>query len=319
MNPEVLEGSTEGVATVAGGQLLEQCFQQPYYSVTNFATESFGTETHEHISLSDVTTNLARRHLQEIKQTVDQIVPKTHSVAALRRTLRELYSRESAHLFEFFHQPISSISAVQTAIHLLRRFGRSDYSAKAVKIKDLCLDVCVESALEGLNAKLAAAAATDLSGCIHQWQILTDSWKTASSEMLKAQGRLETAVNNLQSLQKKISDILLLPTNDEYGAILDATEKYLRRAFEENKIEDAYKEFIENCKTLYCLQDLIASFRFLVNAQTEPICSVCLTEPVSMTTVPCGHTFCQTCGQRQTMTCYICRSTVSQKIKIFFS
>jgi hypothetical protein len=270
-------------------------------------------------SISDITINLVRRELQEIKQMSDQTIPKLQTINIMKRSLREFYNRETMHLFEFFNSNISSIEGINVTMVLMKRFGRPDYNPKAVKIKDLIFNKSSTKNLDDINAKLRKCISKDLSGCAEQWHILVDIWKSAVTNTLKAQTLLESRIITFQAVQKKITNILTLPINDSYSPILEATENYLKKVFQDNQLEEAYKDFIENSKTVYILHDFINAFRQLVNAQTEPICGVCLTEAVSFVTIPCGHTFCQTCSQRQTLTCYICRSNVKERMKIYFS
>jgi hypothetical protein len=51
----------------------------------------------------------------------------------------------------------------------------------------------------------------------------------------------------------------------------------------------------------------------------EPLCVVCINEPVNHVFVPCGHTFCGQCTKRLTAVCFICRTEIRQKMRIYFN
>lgn len=283
-------------------------------------TEVYSQEesTEQTYPIAETTQNLFKVHLQELRGTAEQIVPKLNTITTLKRSLREFYTRQSTHLFEFFDAPLETSEPLSQAVTILKRFSRFP-PTKVTKIKDLLLDTQCESALQTINEKLAQRPSTDISGCVQQWQTLVEIWKQATQEFLKAQTRLEAKLANYSEIHKKVTQILLLPSNDAYEGILKATEEYLRLAFEENQIDDVYKECIYHAKTLYLLQDSIQSFRHLMNSPTEPVCSICITEPVMFVIAPCGHTFCQTCCQRQSLTCFICKGVAKEKVRLFFS
>ena len=48
-------------------------------------------------------------------------------------------------------------------------------------------------------------------------------------------------------------------------------------------------------------------------------CAVCLDKAANVVMVPCGHIFaCQTCGQKL-KECAVCRASVSQVLKVYYS
>ena len=63
----------------------------------------------------------------------------------------------------------------------------------------------------------------------------------------------------------------------------------------------------------------MATIRQMINVSTEPLCSICFNDVVSLVSIPCGHTFCTSCGGKQITSCYICRVHVRERIKIYFS
>ena len=99
---------------------------------------------------------------------------------------------------------------------------------------------------------------------------------------------------------------------------MKANEEYLEMIYKENQIEDDYKKVIEAYRRFVALRDVVMTSRGIVAQESEPLCSICLDEPVAFTLTPCGHTFCQTCIRRQNGTCFICRSAIRDKVKLYF-
>ena len=101
--------------------------------------------------------------------------------------------------------------------------------------------------------------------------------------------------------------------------MIESTQAYLKHAFEKHGIEQDYLNLIEALKKISVLTEMISAIRQIVNAASEPLCSICVEHIVCSVSIPCGHTFCESCSNRQTMTCYICRLPVRERVKIYFS
>ena len=55
-----------------------------------------------------------------------------------------------------------------------------------------------------------------------------------------------------------------------------------------------------------------------IQKENVRMCTICLTKPLSMCLINCGHCMCEDCSNRCARgRCYICRATVTEKIKIF--
>jgi dTDP-4-amino-4,6-dideoxygalactose transaminase len=93
----------------------------------------------------------------------------------------------------------------------------------------------------------------------------------------------------------------------------------VKKIFEDNNIEEIYNDTIKHLKKIVILTDAMAIIRQIVNVSTEPLCSICFQEVVSLVSIPCGHTFCISCGGKQLTNCYICRIPVKDRVKIYFS
>jgi hypothetical protein len=88
--------------------------------------------------------------------------------------------------------------------------------------------------------------------------------------------------------------------------------------YKENDIEESYKLFIESYRRFVILKEMMTIHRVTDLLDKEPLCSICMSEAVTHTISPCGHTFCGTCAKRQTVQCYMCRTSIRERIRIYF-
>lgn len=266
--------------------------------------------------VSTVLRNLVQKQGHEIKDVAEASVPRVAIGQTIKKTFRDFYHKETQSVFQFLDSPLTPL--LQRAQQVLKRFGRADYSANRVKVKDLLFDCSVSPQLTALNAVFQKPS-TDLSGWVLQTRGVIDAWRVATTELQEVEVQLNRTLTAFTEIHQKVKGILQLPEADGYEQLLMSVEEYIKGVFKTQNVEESYRNYIEALKKVSILTDSLTAIRAIVNTPVEPLCSVCITEPVCITSVPCGHTFCQQCGNRQTLTCYVCRSPVKDRIKIFLS
>lgn len=95
----------------------------------------------------------------------------------------------------------------------------------------------------------------------------------------------------------------------------------LQSLLDENKIqrEKCVEEISDYVKLLKeCVNTLDETERH--NFENPYLCGICVERNITHVFRPCGHTICQTCMNTQHMwNCHICRKSIGEKIKVFFS
>lgn len=262
--------------------------------------------------------NFVSRQIPEIRDAAEGTVPKLCQLQELKKNFREFYSKYAIHCFEYLDSPLTP--NLEQAEIIVKRFGRSDYNANRVKIRDLLLDLDCSDIVEQLNSQIQVSSQpSGMFEWLHLTKSILGSWKAACAELANAEKRLNNQIALFQDTFKKAQTILTMPEVDAYRGILKSMEDYLKAVFDAHNIEKIYAEYKYALKKVAVLADAISYVRVFANSSVEPVCSVCFSEPVSMASIPCGHTFCQQCANRQSITCYICRASVKDKIKVYFS
>ena len=98
--------------------------------------------------------------------------------------------------------------------------------------------------------------------------------------------------------------------SNEVKTFLDRMKIFERETY--NEIMDEYRKFI-------ALREVLQVVRKRELKEVEPLCTICFNDTISYAFVPCGHTFCQTCVKKQSLSCSICRSSVRERLKLFLS
>jgi hypothetical protein len=147
---------------------------------------------------------------------------------------------------------------------------------------------------------------------------LFEQYREAGEEALRQEAAMKSKLDVLDRAQGKLASVVDLDPTAAYSPLLEATEAYVKTLFEKHQIEDTYKAFIKAYRKFLCLRDIILMSRTVQATEAEPLCTICLQESIAHTLVPCGHTFCNSCIKRQSGICFICRTNIREKIRLYF-
>jgi hypothetical protein len=259
---------------------------------------------------------MLQKHVEEIRR-------KTTAALDLRsewrRRLRTFVSQKNTDLLDFLKLTPASHSTLSRGDALLQRFGNPQVHPNHPSVRDFVMDVSGEDVLAEIGTAFEHVRGEGgLKDYARQTEMLFEEYRMAGDAILKAQADLTAKLQRFDRIQTRITAALDLDTNDQYAPLLEATEGYVRKVFEETTIEADYKALIAAYRRFAALRDIVASARSVLAQESEPLCSVCLAETVCFALTPCGHTFCQACCRRQGNSCFMCRSAIKEKVKLYF-
>ena len=268
-------------------------------------------------SASGAVKNLIVRHTQEIREGIESIVPRVGNSA--RKAFREFFIKEATTIFDFLDKPFADNKVLYQSYNILKKFGKGEYIGNKNKLRDLVLDIDCSECLNEIQNHLKISSENPFTEWIQNTRSILEQWKKATTEYSASEKLLQEKMHIFDEITKRVQTIIHLPPSEGYDGLINATEIYLKSVFEENKIEEEYNQIIKHLKKIVILTDSMATIRQMINVSTEPLCSICFNDVVSIVSVPCGHTFCTCCGGKQITNCYICRIPVKDRIKIYFS
>lgn len=264
---------------------------------------------------STLVNNVFQRQTLEIKEKTTNPAPLPSN---WKRRIREFMALKNEDLVQFLKKPLSPQSPAAKAEIFLQKFGRPDFQATHPSLQTVFLDASGSSYLRALTAELQEKGPSSSKQLLEQIQWLYETYQTAGDECLKHESQLKLRVDLFDKAYQKLIGLCDLPINEDSEKVSDAVEIYVKRLLEEHRIEDSYTQTVEAYRRFAAVREMIQLFRFTDLQEKEPLCSICLTDSVSFTLSPCGHTFCGTCIKRQTQVCFMCRTTIRDKIRIYF-
>lgn len=268
---------------------------------------------------SSAVNSMIHKHTEEIKGRATTLL---HLPSGWKRRLRDFVSTKNNELLDFLKLNVPSHNVLGPGEILLRRFGNPQVSPNHVSVRDMVMDLsgAAEATLADLNSHLEQFKADgNLTNYANQTRVIYEDYKEAGDEVLKQQLALKQKLDKLDRIQNRISGLLEVDANDKYQPLMESVEQYLKKVYQDCEIEQEYTKLVTAYRRFATLRDVVTMSRSLLSYESEPLCSICLNEPVTYAITPCGHTLCQTCMRRQSNQCFFCRGPIRDKIKLFFS
>lgn len=259
---------------------------------------------------------IVQKHMEEVRVSAHA---RANLPGAWRKRLGDFLKMKNNTLLDFLSLSVKSHTVLGPGETLLHRFGNPQVTPNHPSVKDMVLDISGEDVVGEINQLLAAAVTDDaLKSFEAQTIIIYDEYRKAGDRILDEQNILKQKLDKFDRIQGRLTHLFDIDPNDRYEELMTATEGYLKKMFEENAIDETYKQLIASYRRFVVLRNIVQVSRSLLAQESEPICSICLDESVSYALTPCGHTLCQTCMRRQNGQCFMCRVTIRDKIKLYF-
>ena len=250
-------------------------------------------------------------HLNELKakETVSSI---------WKKKFREFLLKKNNNILEFLTKKQKAHPCLSPCEAFFQKYG-SKHGDFNKTIKDTITDLSNNDIESEINAICISKEFQTLEKYVDQTKFFMEQYKLFGDKILDSEKLLKMKLDNLDSIQKKLNGVMSLGENEHLEELYKSTEKYLETVFNQLEIEDNYKEIIDNYRKFLYYKNVVKLVRLSEMTEKEPLCSICFDDTVSYTITPCGHTFCSNCVLRQGISCALCRCTIREKVKIYFS
>ena len=263
------------------------------------------------------------RHLTEAlpNYTIPSLGTST-STHNWRKSLRDMMIRQNETVLGFLTRPAIDHPTIGPVEVILRRYSiRQDVDKNAVKTFKELIDLSgipFTQIHAEIEACLSAKGPSKSSDIHKQFNALIELYKETGEKLMDAENQLTMRIEKMDKIQKRVSTIMELQTNDATIDLTNALENYLKVSFRDMSIEAEYKSLLSLYQKHIVLREAISVFK-VGNITSEPTCPICLSDSVNTAISPCGHTFCGTCAKRMVSECGICRGKIRDRLKLFFA
>lgn len=259
---------------------------------------------------------IVTKHMEEIRT---KTIAALSIVGGWKKRFREFMNKKNGDLLDYLNISVGAHPVMGPAELILRRFGHPQIHSGHPSVKDIVLDSSGVDHIAEINEGVDAArgSETGLKAHASVTQHIYEQYRKAGEDILVKQGELKEKLDKLDRIQVRLAAIFEIDVNEAHDTLMKAVEEYMTKVFEANQISEDYKALIAAYKRFITLRDTVQMMRSSA-VESEPLCSICLTDSVSYTLTPCGHTFCQNCVRRQGTSCPMCRATIKDRVRIYF-
>jgi hypothetical protein len=274
-------------------------------------------------AIHGIVTQTIARHLAEVvpAATSPTLTSYTTQIQNWRKSLRDMMIRQNESVLGFLLKPSSEHPVIGPVEQVLRRYAvRQDIDYSGIKtMKQLLTDISGSPTIQQeISACISAKGPSNLLELRTQVMGLIDLYKETGERLLECENQLKMRLEKIDKIQKRVAIVIELQKNDATMELVKAMENYLKVSFRDIGIESHYMNLIYLYQKHIALREAIQLFKTGSQVLTEPTCPICLGDSVATAIVPCGHTFCGNCAKRA-LTCYVCRGTVQNRVKLYFT
>jgi len=267
------------------------------------------------VPYSTIVSNVLSRQMYEIKEKNPS---QLTSINSWKRRLREFMGQKNEELLEFVKKPLSNHPTLSRTVDFMKRFGRSDFLASHATLQSIAMDLSGQNLIPIFEEEMKRCGPASIQELHEQIKWIYETYRQAGEDCMRNENLLRTRLDNFDKIHQKLVLLLDMPSNEFSSEMATGIEKYLEKNFHDNGIKEYYTDYIIAYRRFLTLRDIVLFLRTTESVDKEPLCSICLNEPVGFALVPCGHTFCSTCSKRQMTQCYMCRAQIRERVRLFF-
>jgi len=263
-------------------------------------------------------TNIISKQCCEIKTISDDII---QPINISKKKLKDLITKHNNEIFSFMTLPDKTPHILGIAETIFRRFGQNVPSIHNTQnlLRDLNLNSSMDKTVSEFDDNLKKIKGENgIEDYVKQTRWIFNQYKNIGEEIVRQETVLYQKLDILDKLNNRMPLISSLTNNEVLPELIDVFTKYVDSIYKPCKIEDNYLDLVELYKKWNICRQIV-SLQYNIKNTNDPQCSICLTEPVSYTIVPCGHTFCSNCSKKQNTNCYICRGNIRERVKLYFT
>jgi len=233
-----------------------------------------------------------------------------------RKRLRDMLTNETELMTMFLEKPLEDTSVVQRHSAFIQALGVPTFNSNSNWLKERVEpQFSPDDVLTELGTELGIPLA-DIRAHLHK---VMDQYLATLEEMFRSVKCLSLKMDKVDTLKKKLLELSLDDsTHEDVIALKQAVLAHVRAEYDRNKIQDDYTTFCRQYARFSALRSVLMCVSVSTQTADGPLCSICTTERVGYALIPCGHTFCNSCSQKQRHQCFVCRTTLRDRQRLYF-
>jgi len=227
---------------------------------------------------------------------------------------------------------------------LFQQYERKWLEGMVKPVEDIDRTKQVQTILEKLNHPMFNPSASwishELNGPINQYKIESDvrsaigissehfqstiqalhaSYHTTVNQMFELDRSIQEKLKRVNDLHTHLSTLpIFSPTLSATSPLQSTISHFTEQMLEAECIDKEYPVFMHTVGMFHQLRSLMKLSHMFHEKELRNPCNICMDKETDMVLVPCGHTYCSECSKKTRTICFLCRTQVLQKQKLYF-
>ncbi len=234
-----------------------------------------------------------------------------------RRRVRDLLSECNAEMLEFLEKSgDDGLDSITRHEEFVKTLGSGTLPSGAGWYNSHIHDVIQnDTVLSEINSELGF----NLDDARTQIHKVMEMYLTCIKRLFELDGQIHETLDKIEALKKRVEGVFELDeTGPEISVLQTSILEYIRSRYRSMGLESDYTEFCKQYARFSALRTVVLALKVAEDVTGGPTCTICTSEKITTALVPCGHSFCTNCASKQRGQCYICRTSVRDKLRVFF-
>jgi hypothetical protein len=150
-------------------------------------------------------------------------------------------------------------------------------------------------------------------------QALHISYHSIIKQMFELDSSIQEKLKRVEDMHAHLSKLpTLSPTLSTTDILQSTISVHIGQMLEAEQIDHEYPKLMHTVGIFHQLRSLMKLSHTFHEPELKNPCTICMNEETDIVMVPCGHTFCSDCSKKTRTICFLCRTQVLQKQKLYF-
>jgi hypothetical protein len=149
-------------------------------------------------------------------------------------------------------------------------------------------------------------------------QSLHVMYQSTVATMFELDGLIQGKLKKVEELNQQLFSLTTLSDLSATSTLRTSISQYTEQLLEASNIHEEYPRFIHTVGVFQSLRSLLKKGAAFQEKELKNPCTICMNEEIDSVLIPCGHPFCSTCAKKTRTICFLCRTPVLQKQRVYF-
>ena len=213
-------------------------------------------------------------------------------------------------------KPVEGLDRTKQLNEILKKLSHPMFNPSASWIST---DITNPVTKERIDTTITSTIGVSSSTFQSTIQSLYKMYQSTVHTMFEMDDVLQRKLKNVNDLHTQLS---ILPTFSHElsstSSLQTSISEYTAQMLESSNIHEEYPKFIHTVGLFQHLRSMLKASSAFQEKELRNPCTICMNEEVDSVIVPCGHPFCSGCAKKTKTICFLCRTPVLQKQRVYF-